>query len=135
LLQTGHDGAATRRRTSQSRNLLPGRPSNGAAEGLIPLFVREVSRWLLCFPGPFSFAIHSLAMKEVVTAPRSAWQNELAAVLRELCEDIFEEQMDGWYRVPSSWPQHRSYEVFCQWFEYQYHSMLFDLCDEPLIRE
>jgi len=58
---------------------------------------------------------------------------DLADVLRELCEEIFEEQLNGWYRVPSSWPQDRSYEVFCQWFEYQHHSMLLDLCDEPLI--
>jgi len=66
--------------------------------------------------------------------PACDTNEDLVDVLRELCEDIFEEQLDGWYRVPSSWPQDRSYAVFCQWFEYQYHSMLFDLCDEPLIR-
>ena len=27
------------------------------------------------------------------------------------------------------------YDVFWQWFEYQHHSMLIDLCDEPLIRD
>jgi|SRR5450755_4681168 hypothetical protein len=67
--------------------------------------------------------------------PECDTDEELADVLRTLCEEIFKEQLDGWYRVPSSWPQDRSYKVFCQWFEYQHHSMLFDLCDEPLIRE
>lgn len=60
-------------------------------------------------------------------------EEDLVDVLRELCGEIFEEQLDGWYRVPSSWPEDRSYEAFCQWFDYQHHSMLFDLCDEPLI--
>jgi hypothetical protein len=61
--------------------------------------------------------------------------DELADVLRKVCEEIFEEQLDGWYRVPSIWPEDQSYEVFCQWFEYEHHSMLFDLGEEPLIRE
>jgi hypothetical protein len=57
---------------------------------------------------------------------------DVADVLQELCEEIFEEQSNGWYWVPSSWPQDRSYEVFCQWFDYQHHSVLLDLCDEAL---
>jgi len=28
-----------------------------------------------------------------------------------------------------------SFDVFCRWFDYQHHSMLIDLCDEPLIRD
>ncbi len=58
---------------------------------------------------------------------------DVADVLQELCEEIFEEQLNGWYRVPSSWPQDRSYAVFRQWFDYQHHSVLLDLCDEPLM--
>jgi len=71
----------------------------------------------------------------VYLIPECDTSEDLADVLRELCEEIFEEQLDGWYRVTSSWPQDRSYEVFCQWFDYRHHSMLFDLCDEPLIRD
>jgi len=26
-------------------------------------------------------------------------------------------------------------DVFCRWFDYRHHSMLIDLCDEPLIAE
>jgi hypothetical protein len=28
-----------------------------------------------------------------------------------------------------------TFDVFCRWFDYQHHSMLIDLCDEPLIRD
>jgi hypothetical protein len=59
----------------------------------------------------------------------------VAEVLSELCREIFEEQLAGWYTDASPWPRDRSFAVFCQWFEYQHHSMLVDLCDEPLIDE
>jgi hypothetical protein len=67
--------------------------------------------------------------------PECDTSEELEDVLRELCEEIFEEQLDSWYRETSAWPQDRTYEVFRQWFDYEYHSMLIDLCDEPLIHD
>jgi len=67
--------------------------------------------------------------------PECDTDQEVAEVLRELCEEIFEEQLAGWYTDESTWPRDRSFDVFCLWFDFQHHSMLFDLCDEPLIRE
>ena len=43
--------------------------------------------------------------------------------LEELCEDIFVEQLDSWFRDKTTWPRDRSYEVFCRWLDVQYHSM------------
>jgi hypothetical protein len=56
-------------------------------------------------------------------------------VLRDLCEEIFAAQPDGWYRVPATWPKDLTFDVFCRWFDYHHHSMLIDLCDEPLTAE
>jgi hypothetical protein len=52
-----------------------------------------------------------------------------------VCGEIFEEQLDGWYRVPSSWPVNRDFDMFKRWFEYRFHSMLVDLCEDPLERD
>jgi hypothetical protein len=52
-----------------------------------------------------------------------------------LCEEIFQEQLAGWYRDESVWPQDRSFDEFRRWFDYQHHSMMIDLCDEPLIHD
>ena len=41
-------------------------------------------------------------------------------------------QLVGWYRVPSSWPVNRTFDTFKRWFEYRFHSMLVDLCEDPL---
>ena len=32
-------------------------------------------------------------------------------------------------------PKDRSFDVFSRWFDIEHHSMLMDLCGEPLIRE
>ena len=64
--------------------------------------------------------------------PECDTDEDVAEVLRELCEDIFEEQLAGWYINLAARP---SFDVFCRWFDYQHHSMLIDLCDEPLIRD
>jgi hypothetical protein len=34
-----------------------------------------------------------------------------------------------------TWPRDLGFDVFCRWFDLQHHSMLVDLCDEPLIDE
>jgi hypothetical protein len=67
--------------------------------------------------------------------PECDTNEEVREVLRELCAEIFEEQLGGWYSDASTWPANRSFDVFCRWFDFQHHSMLVDLCDEPLIHD
>ena len=55
--------------------------------------------------------------------------------LEEMCGEIFEEQLNGWYRVPASWPSRRDLDAFDRWFEWSFHSMVVDLCDDPLLQE
>jgi hypothetical protein len=52
-----------------------------------------------------------------------------------LCEEIFVEQLAGWFNDTTTWPRDRGFDVVCRWFDYQHHSMLIDLSDEPLIHE
>jgi hypothetical protein len=41
----------------------------------------------------------------------------------------------GWFTDERTWPADRSFDVFSLWFDYQHHSVLIDLCDEPLTDE
>jgi hypothetical protein len=52
-----------------------------------------------------------------------------------MCVQIFEEQPDGWYRVPSSWPSRRDLDAFDRWLKWSFHSVVVDLSDDPLLRE
>jgi len=62
------------------------------------------------------------------------WETEQEALqhLARVCSDIFEEQLNGWFRVPSVWPQERNLNAFLRWFDCSFHSMVVDLCDERL---
>ena len=71
----------------------------------------------------------------IYLVPECDTDADVVKVLCKLCEEIFEVQLAGWYTDASTWPRDRSYPVFRQWFDYQHHSMLVDLCDEPLRRD
>jgi putative transposase len=92
---------------------------------------RDAKRYLIrdrdsLYGHEFRRRIQSLGMKEVVTAPRSPWQN---ALVERLIGSIRR------YADTSTWPRNRSFDVFCHWFDYQHHSMLGDLCEAPLALE
>ena len=49
------------------------------------------------------------------------------------CYDIlFEEQLEGWWTDEAAWPQQRDLRMFLDWFEVEFHSLVFDLSDEPI---
>jgi hypothetical protein len=56
---------------------------------------------------------------------------EVDEVLRQLCEEIFIEQLAGWLTTE----RRGGLDTFRKWFDFQHHSMLVDPCDEPLILE
>ena len=39
-------------------------------------------------------------------------EEEERGYMRGYCSEIFEEQLDGWYRVPSAWPVDRVCDAF-----------------------
>ncbi len=100
---------------------------------------------------------HELSLRTLVSEPtiylipECDTGAEVDQALRELCEEIFSEQLagwfndettwpqdrgfEGWFNDETTWPQDRGFEVFCHWFDFQHHSMLVDLCDDPLILE
>lgn len=49
---------------------------------------------------------------------------------------LFEGYLGEWYTVESWWPQKRTHKMFKDWFEVQYHSMVWDLAEsEPISYE
>jgi hypothetical protein len=58
--------------------------------------------------------------------------SQLLQRLAEVSNEIFEEQLDGCYRVPSVWPAARDLRAFLLWFDCSFHSLVVDLCDERL---
>jgi len=67
----------------------------------------------------------------VYLLPARGLESDLEKCLEKLCKTIFEEQLDGWYRVKELWPRDRSITAFREWFDYHFLSMPIDLAREP----
>jgi len=39
---------------------------------------------------------------------------------------LFEAELMGWYADPDLWPKKRTYKLFQEWFDVEYHSVLID---------
>lgn len=49
---------------------------------------------------------------------------------------LFEGFLAEWYTVKSWWPQKRTFKMFKEWFDIQYHSMVWDMAaNEPISYE
>ena len=55
---------------------------------------------------------------------------------QELLESYYhvlcEEQLREWWTDETDWPKQRDLKTFLDWFEVEFHSLVFDLCNEPI---
>ena len=58
--------------------------------------------------------------------------NQQENILRRYSPFIFEQELDGWILDETIWPEKRDYETFNRWFDAELHSVVIDLCDEPI---
>jgi hypothetical protein len=93
-----------------------------------------VSEGLDVLGDPLSLAELSLEPTIYLVSECSDAEEERAA-LQTVFGTIFENQLDGWWRDRATWPTSRSFGTFSRWFDCQFHSILLDLADEPLIEE
>jgi hypothetical protein len=60
-------------------------------------------------------------------------EDEFEEILTALFPVIFEDQLIGWHTLEADWPQTRTLAMFRQWFRIEYHTMIEDLVDRPLL--
>jgi hypothetical protein len=53
---------------------------------------------------------------------------EAAVVLSQIYDIIFEEELFAWHTDESEWPKNRSYSMFREWFNIEFHSIVEDIC-------
>ena len=71
----------------------------------------------------------------VYLLPECTYQDEFDRMVRRFRKRIFSNELDGWWRDRSDWPDTGSLSLFSAWFEYRWHSVVLDLVEQPLIRE
>jgi hypothetical protein len=58
---------------------------------------------------------------------------EALEVLSNIFEQIFEHELRSWHRDEAAWPQNRTWAMFREWFDVEFHSCVEDVCgDEPM---
>lgn len=84
-------------------------------------------------PTSIDLALEDLRSEPAVYLLPEAVNDDVALKrLASVCGEIFEEQLDGWWSEPSAWPTRRGFEIFSRWFEWSFHSVVFDLSKQPL---
>ncbi|HYJ85659.1 MAG TPA: hypothetical protein VEW46_06375 [Pyrinomonadaceae bacterium] len=58
--------------------------------------------------------------------------SEQAEILEWCYQFVFEAELKSWYTDPELWPKERNLEMFLEWFDVRFHSLVFDLLKEPI---
>lgn len=48
---------------------------------------------------------------------------------------LFDSMLFDWQTDEATWPKNRTYKMFGDWFEIKFHSLVWDMADEPLVVE
>ena len=70
--------------------------------------------------------------RTIYLVPEYGDDNEAVEVLRLCFEAIFEDELYGWHLDERAWPENRTYDMFRDWFDVEFHSCVTDLCGDPL---
>lgn len=54
-------------------------------------------------------------------------------ILGKYFTQIFEEKLFGWWTDPEAWPSKRDLKTFKKWFDVEFHSIVYDLVNRPLL--
>jgi hypothetical protein len=50
-------------------------------------------------------------------------------------QDIFELELSSWMADDETWPEKINYKMFLEWFDVEYHSMVFDSLKDDIEKE
>lgn len=64
--------------------------------------------------------------------PVFEYNEEARSYIHEHYEEIFEHELAAISTDPDEWPEELSLEMFLDWFKVEVHSIVIDLCDEPI---
>lgn len=92
--------------------------------------------WLKSLPDPEEITIEEVNLdNSAFLLPEYEENNKTLTILKHFHNVIFEEQLMGWWTNQDDWPKNRGFNTFVKWFDVEFHSIVFDLVDEPLLSD
>jgi hypothetical protein len=71
----------------------------------------------------------------VILLPEIDSDEHADTIVKNLYKNIFEVELSGWTTDENEWPRNRKYEMFLEWFEVEYHSMVFDPFEDDINKD
>ena len=57
------------------------------------------------------------------------------ALIKDMYQDVFELELSSWMTDDDTWPEDITYKMFLEWFDVEFHSMVFDSLDDDIEKE
>ena len=57
------------------------------------------------------------------------------AFIKEMFQDLFELELSSWMTDDDTWPENITYKMFLEWFDVEFHSMVFDSIQNDIEKE
>ncbi len=90
--------------------------------------------WLKGLPDPCDFGLDVVNDDDTAyLLPEYEDDRQRDRILRRFYDLIFEEQLAGWWTRESDWPSKRDLRTFKRWFDLEFHSVVLDLVDGPIL--
>ncbi len=64
--------------------------------------------------------------------PSNEMDHDGSQTIEQCYEGLFEMELAGWHQLEEDWPANRTYTMFREWFTVEWHSLVIDLCGDPL---
>ena len=89
--------------------------------------------WLNSLPDPVKYTMNEVnADQSAFLLPEYEADDKKENLLKKYFKQIFEEKLNGWWQNPDTWPSKRDLKTFKEWFDVEFHSVVFDLVDKPI---
>jgi len=73
--------------------------------------------------------------KTAYLLPSNEMDHDGSITIEQCYEGLFESELAGWHLIEEDWPESRTYEMFRQWFSVEWHSLVEDLCGDPIVED
>ena len=92
--------------------------------------------WLQSLPDPADLTLQQINRDSAAyLLPAYEDDDDRGKLLRRYSNLIFEEQLSSWWRDETDWPAKRDMRTFTRWFDVEFHSVILDIVDKPLLHE
>ena len=69
----------------------------------------------------------------VYLIPEFEDDDEAWEILGDIYAEVFELELDDWHTDESAWPPNRTFAMFKEWFDIEFHSVVEDLVGEEIV--